>query len=157
MVRSRKVAPTSETLGVVVVLPRMHSPRCLCATSRDACACISSNCDFDKDEFANRNSTRRRFHKPGSVIIAGRFEGVRRYISEATEIPRYHLLYEHSEQSCSIACVRGTEMTRLPSRVPTTCLRPISGRSMLGHRLAMSPNFRRDRLARFQLWKEPSW
>ena len=36
--------------------------------------------------FVNRNPTRKRFHRPGSVIIACQFEGKRRYICEATEI-----------------------------------------------------------------------
>ena len=34
----------------------------------------------------NRNSTRRSFHKPGSVIIDCRFEGMRRYVPKAKEI-----------------------------------------------------------------------
>jgi hypothetical protein len=41
-------------------------------------------------------------------------------------------------------------MTRLPSRLSATCFRINVGRRMLGHRIAMSPNFGRDRLARFQ-------
>lgn len=41
-------------------------------------------------------------------------------------------------------------MTRLPSRLSATCFRTNIGRRTLGHRVAMSPNFRRDRLERLQ-------
>jgi hypothetical protein len=45
-------------------------------------------------------------------------------------------------------------MTRLPSRLSATCFRINVGRRMLGHRIAMSPNFRRDRSAGFSTTEE---
>lgn len=52
-----------------------HSP--LSAHDQSRCMRLHfTGLDFNN----NRNSTRRRFHKPGSVIIDCRFEGMRRYL-----------------------------------------------------------------------------
>jgi hypothetical protein len=99
-----KVAPI-EALDLVVILPWMRSPRYLCATSHDVRAYILLSDDVPMDvvtdvpaflmclhfiEFADMNSTRRRVHKPVSMIIDCRFEGMRRYLRGATVIARYH-------------------------------------------------------------------
>ena len=66
---------------VVTVSPRFVE---LLVTGRQRFArprsrALNSSRHFHQRVFADRNSTRKRFHEPGSMILACQFEGTRRY------------------------------------------------------------------------------